>query len=139
MQGWGLTVVRVAVGIVFLMHGFQKLFLMGFGGVAGFLGGLGVPAPELFAVIVTLVEFLGGLALIVGLLTRIAAVLLAVDMLVALLSVHLPGGFFATNGELPLVLLAGAIGLAVGGPGEAALDRLLAARTRNPTLARLTS
>jgi hypothetical protein len=51
----------------------------------------------------------------------------------------LPGGFFTTNGESPLMLLAAAIGLALGGPGEAALDRLLAARTRNPTLARLTT
>ena|SRR5215212_5626752 len=75
----------------------------------------------------------------VGLFTRIWAILLAVDMLVALLTVHLPGGFFTTNGKLPLVLLAAAIGLAVGGPGEVALDRLLAARTRNPTLALLTS
>jgi putative oxidoreductase len=138
MQGWGLAVVRVVVGIVFLIHGFQKLFLMGFGGVAGFLGGLGVPAPGLFAVIVTLVEFLGGLALIVGLFTRVVAILLALDMLVALLTVHLPGGFFATNGELPLVLLAATVGLVIAGPGEAALDRMLAARTRNPTLARLT-
>jgi putative oxidoreductase len=139
MRGWGLAVVRVVAGIVFFMHGFQKLFLMGFGGVAGFLGGLGVPAPGLFAVIVTLVEFLCGLALIVGLFTRVVAILLALDMLVALLTVHLPGGFFITNGELPLMLLAAAIGLVLGGPGEAALDRLLAARTRNPTVARLTS
>jgi putative oxidoreductase len=137
MQGWGLAVPRVVVGIVFLIHGFQKLFLMGFGGVAEFLGSLGVPAPGLFAVIVTLVEFLGGLALIVGLFTRVAAILLAVDMLVAILTVHLPGGFFLTGGDLPLVLLAVCVGLAVGGAGEASLDRLLAARTRNPTLARL--
>jgi putative oxidoreductase len=86
-----------------------------------------------------LVEFLGGLALIVGLFTRVVAILLTLDMLVALLTVHLPGGFFTTNGESPLMLLAAAIGLALGGPGEAALDRLLAARTRNPTLARLTT
>jgi putative oxidoreductase len=137
-QGWGLAVLRVVVGLVFLGHGFQKLFLIGFGGVAGMLGGQGVPAPGLFAVIVTLVEFLGGLALIVGLFTRIAAILLAVDMLVAILTVHLPHGFFITHGEFPLVLLAANVALALAGPGEAALDRLLAARTRNPGLARLT-
>src|SRR3954452_892823 len=74
-QGWGLTVLRIVVGIVFLVHGGQKLFLMGFGGVASFLGSLGVPAPGVFAVIVTLAELLGGLALILGLFTRIAAVL----------------------------------------------------------------
>src|SRR5215203_2013341 len=63
MQGWGLTILRVVVGIVFFVHGLQKLFLMGFGGVAGMMDGLGVPAPGLFAVILTLVELLGGLAL----------------------------------------------------------------------------
>jgi len=126
--------------MVFLVHGLQKLLVMGFGGVAGFLGSLGVPAPGLFAVIVTLVELLGGLALILGLFTRVAAILLAVDMLVAILTVHLPNGFFTNNGgyEFPLVLLAACVALAVAGAGEAALDRLLAARTRNPTLARLT-
>jgi len=55
---------------VFLVHGLQKLLVMGFGGVAGFFGSLGVPAPGLFAVLVTLVEVLGVLALILGLLTR---------------------------------------------------------------------
>ena len=137
MQRWGIAILRVVVGIVFLAHGFQKLFLVGFGGIAEMFGGLGIPAPELFAVIVTLVEFLGGLALILGLFTRIAAILLAGDMLVAILTVHLPHGFFITNGENALVLLAANVALAVAGPGEAALDRLLAARTRNPALARL--
>lgn len=122
MQGWGLVFLRVVVGIVFFVHGFQKLFLIGFGGVADMMEGLGVPAPELFAVILTLVELLGGLALILGLFTRVAAIPLAIDMLVATLTVHLPNDFSAANGwyEFTLVLLAASLALAVAGPGEAA-------------------
>ena len=137
-QGWGLTVLRVVVGIVFLAHGAQKLFVFGFGGVAGLLEGLGVPAPGLFAVVVTVVEIVGGIALILGLFTRVAAIMLAVDMLVATLTAHLSNGFFAQNGgyEFTLLLLAASVALAVAGPGEAALDRIIAARG-NPTLARL--
>jgi putative oxidoreductase len=138
-QRWGLTILRVVVGLVFFVHGSQKLFLMGFGGVAGFLGALGVPAPGLFAVIVTLVEFFGGLALILGLFTRVAAVPLAVDMLAAILTVPLPYGFFTNNSgyEFPLVLLAASIALAVDGAGEAALDNAIATRINSLTLVRL--
>src|SRR3712207_593592 len=92
-------------------------------------------------VIVTLAELLGGLALILGLFTRLAAISLGVGMLVATLTVHLPNGFSVLpNGgyEFTLVLLATSVALAVGGPGEAALDRFLATRTNNPALARLT-
>ena len=141
MQGWGLTILRIVVGLVFFVHGFQKLFLMGFDGVAGMMEGLGVPAPGLFAVILTLVELLGGLALILGLFTRLVAIPLAIDMLVATLMVHLPNGFSVLpNGgyEFTLVLLATSVALAVAGPGEAALDRFLANRTNNPALVRLT-
>ena len=140
LQGWGLAIMRIVVGIVFLVHGFQKLFLMGFGGVAGMMEGVGVPAPGLFAVILTLVELLGGLALILGLFTRVAAIPLAIDMLVATLTVHLPKGFSVLpNGgyEFTLVLLAASVALAIAGPGEAALDRALAMRINKPSLARV--
>lgn len=140
VQGWGLAILRVVVGAVFFVHGFQKLFLMGFGGVADMMEGIGVPTPGLFAVVVTLVELLGGLALILGLFTRLAAVSLAVDMLVATLTVHMPNGFSVQNGgyEFTLVLLAASVALAVAGPGEAALYRFLARRTNSPALVRLT-
>jgi len=80
LQGWGITVMRVVVGIVFLLHGGQKFFVWGFGGVAAFMGQIGIPAPMLAAVVVTLVEFLGGLALLLGLFTRWVAIPLAVNM-----------------------------------------------------------
>ena len=139
-QAWRLTVTRV-VGLVFLAHGAQKLFLMGIGGVTGFFGQLGIPAAGFFAVVVILVEVFGGLALILGVLTRVAAVLLAGDMLVATLTVHLANGFFVENGgfEFTPVLLAASVMLTVAGPGAAVFGRLLAGRISNPGLARLMS
>lgn len=129
LQGWGIAVLRIAVGIVFLAHGGQKLFMVGFGGVAGFLGQLGIPAPMLAAVIVTLVEFLGGLAILLGLFTRWAAIPLALNMAVAILTVHLPGGFFLPDGyEYALTLLAANVALALLGSGEASVERLLEKR-----------
>lgn len=126
-QGWGITILRVVVGAVFLAHGGQKLFIWGFGNVAAFLGKIGVPAPLLAAVVVTLVEFLGGLTLILGLYTRWAAALLAFDMLVAILTVHLRGGFFLPTGfEFALTLLGASIALVLLGSGEASLESLLA-------------
>ena len=122
-QACGLTVLRVVIGIVFLVHGYQKLFKMGFHGVEGMMGHMGIPFPAIAAVIVTLVEFVGGILLIAGVAVRISAALIAVDMAVALLKVHLPHGFFAQGGgiELPLTLLGGAICLAIAGGGALSL------------------
>ncbi len=128
-QGWGITILRVVVGIVFLVHGQQKLFTYGFNGVAGLMGQLGIPFPMLSAVVVTLVEFLGGLALILGFFTRWAAALLAINMLVAMTVVHLRAGFFLPNGfEYALTLLAANLALTFAGSGRAALDVALAGR-----------
>ena len=129
LQGWGITIMRVVVGIIFLAHGGQKLFIWGFGGVAAFMGRVGVPAPMLAGIVVTLVEFLGGLALLLGLFTRWFAIPLAIDMSVAILAVHLRGGFFLPNGyEFALTLLAANVALALLGSGEASVDSLLAGR-----------
>ncbi len=129
-RAWGLTVLRVVVGIVFAVHGGQKVFFMGMNGVAGFLGSLGIPAPAVAAVVLMAVEFLGGIALILGVVTRWAALLLAIDMLVAILLVHLKRGFFAHTGgyEFALTLLAACVALALAGPGAAAVDDLIAKR-----------
>lgn len=124
---WGIALLRVVTGIIFLMHGQQKLFEFGIGGVTGMMTGLGVPAPGLMAIVVTLVELVGGLALILGAFTRVAAVLVAIDVLVAFFLVHLPNGFFATTGGVELVLLLATAGvtLLLTGPGALALDSVL--------------
>jgi putative oxidoreductase len=128
-QSWGLTVLRVVIGIVFLMHGGQKLFVWGIHGVAGFLGQIGIPLPNVAAVLLTLVEVLSGAALVLGLLTRWAALLLAIDMAVAILALRLKGGFFAPNGcEYELTLLTANVALALSGPGAASVDGAIAKR-----------
>jgi|SRR5580704_16143422 putative oxidoreductase len=124
MKSCGTAVLRVVVGVIFLMHGWQKLS-QGFHDVGGFLGSLGIPLPGLAAVVLTLVELLGGIALILGLLTRYAATFLAVDMLVAIITYHLKNGFFAPAGfEFPLLLLAANINLVLSGAGSLSVDTL---------------
>ncbi len=123
----GFLVLRLAVGFVFAMHGWQKLTMMGIPGVAGFFGAVGVPFPELMAFVVTAVELVGGIALILGIGTRIVGVLLAADMVGALLLVHLPNGFFADQGgyEFVLTLLGVAVFFALAGAGKWSLDAVL--------------
>lgn len=124
---YGFLILRVTVGIVFAMHGWQKLTVMGFGGVGGFFGMLGIPFPEVAAIAITLLELVGGIALILGIGTRIAGALLAADMIVAMLLVHWPNGFFMdANGiELALTLAATGLFFALAGPGALSLDAQL--------------
>jgi putative oxidoreductase len=118
-QSWGQTVLRVVTGIVFAMHGYQKIHTFHIQGVTGMLSHLGIPLPAVFAVILIVVELVGGILLISGLATRIPAALLAIDMVVAILTVHIKHGFFAQTGgyEFPLTLLAATVCLAISGGG----------------------
>jgi putative oxidoreductase len=126
---WGPVSLRLAVGLVFTVHGAQKLFLLGLGGTAGYMTRVGIPLPSVAAVVVTAVELLGGLALILGLGTRLAAALLAVEMLVAILTVHITAGFFSPRGvEFPLTLLGASLTLALLGAGPVSLDKVISRR-----------
>src|SRR5215471_8700150 len=94
LQSCGIAALRIMVGVVFLAHGSQKLFAFGIPGTAGFFAQAGLPMPMVSAVLAIAAEFLGGIALILGLFTRPAAAVLAFNMAVAVLAVHLKGGFF---------------------------------------------
>lgn len=130
--GWGITVLRIFIGIIFMAHGSQKLFgLFGGGGLAGtaqYMESLGLTPPTLMAALSGGAEFFGGLALVIGLLARPAALALVGLLMVAIFSVHIGNGLFmANNGyEFALALLGGAIAVLVEGAGRASVDRMIA-------------
>lgn len=117
-RDYSLLVLRLFVGGVFVGHGALKLF-GGLSGFAGFLQQVGVPAPDIMAPAVAAVEFLGGVAIILGLGTRTASLLLTIVMIVAMITVTLKAGF-AGGYDLNLALLGGLLTLLLAGPGKVA-------------------
>lgn len=154
MQALGPTVLRMAIGAVFIAHGAQKLFgVWGGGGPAGtaaFFNQLGLTPAYPLALLVGLSEFVGGLLLISGAFTVFAAAVLAITMVIAIWKVHFAYGFFLnwlnTPGEghgyeFHLVLLAGLFALMLTGPGAFSIDsqRIRSAETQAAGRARLRS
>src|SRR5260221_6635477 len=110
----GLFILRLVTGVVFTAHGWQKVFGMGVGNIQGFFAKAGVPVPALVAPLVSYLELVGGIALILGLLTRLVALGFAVDMLGAMFLVHFAGRFFLPKGyEFVVELCAAAADMAV--------------------------
>lgn len=132
--GYGIAILRILVGIIFMAHGSQKLFGMfgGYGleGTGQYMASLGLNPGYLMALLSGSAEFFGGLALFLGLLVRPAAVVLIVMLVVAILSVHIHNGLFmANNGyEFGLALLGAAIAVLVEGAGRVSLDRVIATK-----------
>lgn len=123
----GLLVLRVVAGLVFFMHGWQKLIDNGISATQTGFDAMGAPMPEITAVIVTFVELIGGAMLILGLLTRLVGLLLVIDMASAFFIVHVENGFFISNGGFELVFLLGgaALALVIAGPGRYSADAAL--------------
>jgi putative oxidoreductase len=122
----GLVLLRIAVGTIFMLHGKQKLFGMGFAGVTDAFSHMGVPMPGVMGPFVGLLEFFGGIALILGLLTRVFALGFAIDMLVAILLVKLQSGF--SHYELEFLLCMSSAALLFMGGGDFSIDALLRRR-----------
>ena len=122
--------VRIIVGIIMFAHGLQKLTEVVPGNFGGqVLAGLGVPLPVFMGYVVTLVELVGGLLLIVGFLSRLAALLLTIDLVIAILLVKVNVGFISgssgTGAELDLALIAGFLVILFAGPGRLSVDHAL--------------
>ncbi|MBS3903151.1 MAG: DoxX family protein [Anaplasmataceae bacterium] len=126
-QDLALVIMRMAAGVVFAAHGIQKLE-GGVGNFASFLNQLAVPFPEFFAWVVALTETIGGILLIIGALSRVAAALLSVVMIVAIIKVKSYIGLIAPPGggagaELDLSLLAIVIAIVLLGPGSYSVEK----------------
>jgi putative oxidoreductase len=131
----GLAVLRVAVAMVFINHGRQKLFVYGFAGVTGAFTQMGVPFPGVMGPLIGLLEFFGGIALLFGFLTRLLAVGFVVEMLGAILLVQMKRGFSAF--ELEFLLLGSSVALFLAGGGRFSVDALLAGRKEKNAAAQI--
>lgn len=126
LQAFVPTLLRVVVGATFLLHGLPKLQNMA--GTARFFGQLGFPLPEAVALFIGLLEVVGGVLLILGLVTRWVALLFVCEMIVAIVLVKAKVGYIAPPGqgagaELDVLLLVGAFAVLVLGPGALAAER----------------
>ncbi len=131
MRDYGVTILRIVVGIIFVMHSYLALVRFTPAGQAAYFGSLGLPAPVLMAWLVIIVQGLGGIMLILGLWTRWAAAANAVILLGALLKIHLPQGVFLKvmkggfvgGFEFVLLLLGATVALILTGGGALAVTR----------------
>lgn len=124
--GYAALFLRLAIGIIFIAHGYQKFFSFGIPAVAGLFESIGIPG--FLAGFVAAVELVGGVLLILGLFTRYAALLLAAVMVVAIVKVKLAVGLIAPPAagmpgmELDLALLAASLALVVLGSQKLSID-----------------
>lgn len=146
MRSWAQLPLRIVIGFGFVYHGFPKVFSSSsHASFQGMLENIGVPLPALMSWVVALLELFGGLAILAGAFLSITGLLLILNMLVAMFTVHLPAGFnfmnitgmsdgvpqFGMPGyEVNLLYIAGLLSLALSGAGPYSVDRLLQERKR---------
>lgn len=135
-SGYSTLALRIPIGIVFMAHGAQKLFgwFGGYGleGTGQWMASIGLGPGMLMAFLAGSGEFFGGLAILLGILTRPAAAVLSVTMFVAIFAVHFEHGLFMSNGgyEFALALLAASVSLMMSGAGKLSIDQFISQRLR---------
>ncbi|HLC60606.1 MAG TPA: DoxX family protein [Candidatus Nanoarchaeia archaeon] len=123
---WSLTLLRITLGFIFAYHGYLKLFVPGgFNGTIVFFTSIGIPLPLYSALLVSIVEFVGGIFLIAGFLAKWTSMVIIIDMLAALFKVHLKNGFLIVHGgyEFVATLIVALVVILLNGPGILSLDR----------------
>jgi putative oxidoreductase len=127
VQPYGYPIIRFAAGVVFMYHGYAKLFL-GFGAVVAknILTPMGFPIPDVLVYFLAILELFGGAALALGFLSRPIALLFAIEM-IFVIKWHYPNGYFFTSPkggyEFPLLMLLTYIGIFFTGSGRCSVDR----------------
>ena len=132
-DSWGLLGLRVATGAIFIAHGLPKFGIGGgdgLSGLAGWLGSMGVPLPMLSAILVASSEAIGGVMLIIGLMTRFAAATQVIAMAVAVFMVHWSNGLAGDGGyQWAMLLGAAAFALMMDGAGRFSVDRMMSQKS----------
>jgi putative oxidoreductase len=124
-----LFILRLVIGVVFIAHGWQKLFIFGPAGAGAGFAAMGVPLPSIMGPLVGVIEGVCGTAVIFGVLTRVTSLALACDVLGAIVFFHARHGFYLPTGiEFVLTLFAAAVSLSLAGAGEFSIDALVARR-----------
>lgn len=130
-----LLIARIGIGVVFVAHGWQKFFTNGIDATQQAFDAMGVPLPEVSAIVAAVIELVGGFALIAGVATPIVGILLFLDMLGAFFTVHVDKGIFVSEGGYELVLVLGVASLLIAatGAGRLSVDGLFTRRTSTAT------
>jgi|TARA_Y100000310_G_scaffold345855_1_gene471473 putative oxidoreductase len=128
LRFWSLTALRLFLGILFVYHGFIRIFVIGnLPGSAAYFAQVGIPLPEISAFVFGVVELGGGLLLLLGILTRWSSSIIILELLIAFFYVHSKNGLLVTNNgfEFILLLMAALLVVVVNGPGHLAVSKSL--------------
>lgn len=130
LRDLALLIARIGIGVVFVAHGWQKFFTNGLDATKASFEQMDIPLADISAVVSAVIELVGGFALIIGLATPIAGVLLFLNMLGAFILVHIDKGVFVTDGgyELVVALGVGSLLIAAIGAGRLSVDGLIGRR-----------